>query len=272
MFHKTLPRSGVLLVGLVCWLGLGLLIGCGTTRDAGPAPYAEHATQPLRLDSQNLDQHPNAAVLQWVSEHPAWRHGWAELTRRKKADALPDDDALKAMRILIACLEAQTPTGNPIAFSRADLFVAEVYHAGLIDDATLRAYTKAFVGEQFRFNDTSTVRGSGFARLFGTFGTNVEEMQGSGLPYRLIWQVREVRLDGEVITPDQIGYSLMSVNIILNPREYAAGTYRIEIAMDAGLALREEATDFNQRRTQAEDWPETKLRWRVSQKARLTID
>lgn len=253
-------------------LGLGLLAGCETARDALAEQAPQRSQTPPRPNSGNLDQHTNAAVIAWVSEHPTWSQGWAELTRRMKAGVLSDAEARQGLDILIACLEKQAPTGNPIAFSRADFFVAEVYEAGLIDDATLRAYAKAFIGEAFQLNDASAASGDRFMPVRVRFGTNVEEMQGSGLPYRLIWQVREVRLDGEVIKPSRVEYPLTSVAIILDPKDYEIGAHRLEVVMEAGLALREEAPGFNQRFTAPDDWPQTRLRWRVSQDANIRIE
>lgn len=271
--HRREPtRAGALAVVFMLFIGLALLAGCESTRGVSAEQTPHRSQQPPRPNSRNLDQQTNAAVIAWAGEHPTWSQGWAELSRRMKAGELSDDEALSAMRILIACLGSQTPTGNPVAFSRADLFVAEVYKAGLIDDATLRAYAKAFVGEAFRLNSASAVKGSRFMRIYGVFGTNVEQMQGSGLPYRLIWQVREVRLDDEVITPSRIEYPLTNIAIIVDPRDYVIGTHRIEVVMEAGLVLREEAAGFSQRFTEPGGWPATRLRWRVSQDADIKIE
>jgi hypothetical protein len=184
---------------------------------------------------------------------------WQELKRRFDRGRLTEDDVNGAIEALVTHTKAAQPGGwnQPLTWQRD--FLAAVIGAKLVSDDVLFGLCDAFFGPQPKVRPLpNVIAGQGGFQLDVDYGTPWST--NSGLATDLLWNVKQVRLDGAPLKISRanrapgrwFGYC---------DGQLAAGEHELQVDVECAYVDDTLIARGNQYNIPTSQWPKAKKRW-----------
>ena len=192
---------------------------------------------------------------------------WKELSKRVINKDLSAEQARKALDDMLAYIESKRESSQgPPQLNWTDDFLKDAAAAGLLSDEDVAELLKAYHGDP----TASFPRIREDRRRFG-FGIQYQEHFAPDLGYTLLWDVKEITMDGkpfEFIREHNSRYNFSGRREQPMPK---LGDHNVNITLECRLVDKELMAGLNQHNLPRSAWPTETASWEKSVKVPLKV-
>jgi hypothetical protein len=218
---------------------------------------------PIRLlSTQRLIQRrlPTQTDQPWV---------WQELDARAKRGSLTNEDIEDAIQQLISFMRTTKPSGWNQPFSWQRDFLATVTTAGLVSNKTLLELCDAFYGTQPTVRPIRPIAVKSFGnRVQIDYGGPWEQNTGFGV--YLLWDVKQVLLDGKPIKVSQARRFVGQWSALLDDLQ-DAGDHELQFDIECAYVDASKIRGGSSWSVPRAQWPTALKQWTTTLRAPLRV-